>query len=337
VAGELTKRFKKAGRRLMALSDAQLRKLNANLSAVPEGDTLFRILRKKGDTENLSKFFNRTLTEEEYVSLMEKNKKEYVKERAKEHGIRKDTPSDTTLKKPEKTDGKKQTALVRQIESPRTLSKVFNLLSIKGWTLYQISDALTVCESVRLPSKKLVTLAKLNVGPHAAPAFLNAHDEMRSVGLAAANSHKYFSFDTLAEIYEWVDRDIERFEEFLDFCREREQQISKIKNNMQLGNRGRLRDLRVALKSMFEIFDITHGSATDVSNLNLLEELSPVVRQTTVSEDGVDTAAMKELIEGEVAIMELSELGITPSDDEERLMADQGNMNMPRRRRRGGF
>jgi hypothetical protein len=345
-------------RRLMEISDSQLTIMNANARGVPNGDPLFRVLMRKGDAEALAKFFNRSLTEREYISLADANRAEYLEEHGKDIGAFKDgkpvkagpstegAAAKATEQKPDapgagessgpRIAGEVSQAITRPIgKQERALARVIGDLGRKGWTTHQITTALATCRDMGFADKKLRALAKHGIEPDYVRSFLKAHEDLRTVGWVAAHSHFLFSFEVLAEVFKMVGNDEDKFIDFIEFCGERPQIAEDIHEYMQLGSRGRIRDLRTAISRMLEIYEATFSSSSDIRDLEMIIELGPDEREhwpkitfNQMLEQASEMAATEEMLcHYEIALCE----------SEERLAPDQGNFLPATRRRFGGL
>jgi hypothetical protein len=139
----------------------------------------------------------------------------------------------------------------------------------------------------------------------------------------------------LVKMFNIVGRDKDKFEEFVKFCTDRPEVAEEIHNAMQLGNRGRLRDVSTALERMLQVFELTYSCSQDIRDMDVLNELGPEtheeLRNMTTGE------AIRHMGNLAAAESDLDWYGIPLCNDEERFTPDTGNENAPRRRRRGGF
>lgn len=304
------------------LSDVELRTLGNNARGVLEHDPLFRRLREKGDIENVAKFFSRMMEEHEYKNLMRLHKID-VDESPKEETV-------------EETRLAKTMEIVVAERKAKALAKVMGYLGRKGWTTGEIATSLAVVRELDFPKYKLTQIAKLGVDAKGAETFLRAHADMRALGAAAANSGHFFSFQILAEIYFIFEKDEKKLDDFLDFCMERVQEIGEIKDLMQLGNRGRIRDIRTALSRMIEIYEMHFGISDRIEDYDVLDELSAELEDRywgyPSTEELISSVEQLDLIQ-----CELARWNIELTNNEERDVPDLGNFNAPRRRRWYGF
>ncbi len=330
--------------RMMAISDAQLVIINSNEGGVLQDEPLFRVLQRRADAPSLAKFFNRSMTETEYHALELRYREDLLKEKVgqaqkeKKGGIPPETPAVPNAEAEAAPPAEKK-SLAMADSREKALSRVVSVLSSKGWTNQQIVSGLAVCRDLNLPDRKLAALARCGVEPEYAEPFLKAHANMRTVGYSAANTHNLFPFRVLVFVFDILERDEEKFEEFVEFASEHPELAEAIHDQLQLGNRGRTRDLMEAIRRMTHLFEITHGWSRDIRDIDYLGELGMEMQddgsekvEASVHKDPIPEAGDKQNLQEY-----LERIGVECCDAEQRLAPDQGNFSHTQRRRRGGF
>lgn|GEM_PF-6799523 len=330
---------RRAARKIGSVPDSKLCIMNANLDGVPERDPVFKYLRERGDSLRLSKFYNRSLTEEEYAELekeLKVKRGEMIRELAKRRGIWRETPSKVPEEDVPDVHEEEETTLEPASSKLPTIHRVVEKLSEHGWKPLEISSSLSLCEERSFSKRKLISLVKLGVKPMQVGTFLRAHDELRDAAVASANSPRFFSFKVIKEIFKWAKGDILMVEDFLGFCSERIDEIANMKKVLQRGNRGRLVDMKAVMKKMFHIYHCVHSSFERMEDLPVVEMLAPKPPPDRMHSGKIMDKEIDSEVDLVVLRLTLNSFDIEPLENEE-FAADMGNMNEPRRRRRGGL